>query len=884
VLEIGKLISHFRVIERIGGGGMGEVYKAEDTALGRTVALKSLPQELASDPQTLERFRREARAASALNHPNICTIHEIAEYEGKTFIVMEFLDGRTLKHIIEDKPMKIEQILDIGIQIADALDAAHSTGIVHRDIKPANLFVTTRNQAKVLDFGLAKLLAKSSAVSAASLDGNTAEVALPREEHLTGVGTTIGTVSYMSPEQASGDTLDQRTDIFSFGIVLYQMTTSTLPFVGNSSAAIFNSILSKAPIPPVEFNPSTPAELQRIIEKSLEKERDLRYQTASDIRADLKRLKRDYDSKAKIATVPQAKQLPTRKASRLNFGTGGFGVVALVALLSAGLGAYLHKELETPEAPPLYHQMTFRRGSIRSARFAPDGQTVLYSASWQGNPVEIFSARPDSPESRSIGLPRTQVMSVSPLGEMAVLLNSQPIGTWVSMGTLARAPMGGGAPREIVEQIQWADWSPDGNNLAIVRDVNGRNRLEYPVGKVLYETGGWIGHPRISPDGTSVAFADHPTQGDDGGTLSIIDREGKHKVLTSDFYTIQGVSWAPSGKEVWFTASSSGIDRSLYAVTGSGKQRLVARMPGTLMLLDIWKDGRILLNRASWRRELIGLYAGDNHERDLSWLDYSYPADLSKDGKFLLFDEEGMGGGLSSGQAGGLSYAVYLRNTDGSPAVLLGEGSAISLSPDDKWVIAQGSGTPAQFRLLPTKAGDPRPLTNDSINHNWARYLASGKQIVFSGNEPNKGVRLYVQNVDGGTAKPISPEGAHATAFFPSPDGTMVAGIGPDQLPYLYPVNGGDPKALNGFNAGEQPIGWTADGRALYVYRPGEVPAKVYTVDLAGGKRTLWKQLVPSDPAGVETIGPVLITPDGKACVYGYHRTLSDLYMVEGLK
>jgi eukaryotic-like serine/threonine-protein kinase len=862
---------------------MGEVYKAEDTTLGRFVALKSLPQELARDPQALERFRREARAASALNHPNICTIHEIGELDGQIFIVMEHMEGRTLKHIIEDKPLKIDQILDIGIQIADALDAAHATGIIHRDIKPANLFVTTRNQAKVLDFGLAKLVSKSN-TSNANSDGNTAEIPLAKEEHLTGVGTTIGTISYMSPEQASGDELDQRTDIFSFGIVLYQMTTGTLPFVGNSSAAIFNSILSKAPTPPVEFNPATPAELQRIIEKCLEKDRDLRYQTASEIRADLKRLKRDYDSsKTKIATASPSKVAASRTSSS-KFGIAGYGILAAVALVSAGIGAYLEKKFQPLPEPPMYHQMTFRRGSIRSARFAPDGQTVLYSASWQGNPVEVFSARPESPESRSIGLPRTQVMAVSPLGEMAVLLNSQPIGTWVSMGTLARAPIGGGAPREIVEQIQWADWSPDGTNLAIVRDVNGRNRLEYPVGKVLYETGGWIGHPRISPDGEMVAFADHPIQGDDGGTIATVDKEGKHKTLTGAFYTVQGVSWAPSGKEVWFTASSSGIDRSLYAVTSSSKQRLVARMPGTLMLLDIWKDGRILLNRASWRRELIGVFTGDSHERDLSWLDYSYPADLSHDGKFLLFDEEGMGGGLSYGHEGGLAYAVYLRNTDGSPAVLLGEGSAIALSPDSKWVIAQAPGSPAQFHLLPTKAGDARPLTKDSINHNWAHWLPDGKRFVFSGNEPSKGVRLYVQDVEGGTPKPISPEGAHATAFFPSPDGTMVAGLGPDQLPYLFPVAGGDPKPLKGFLEGEQPIDWTADGHALYVYRPGEVPAKVYVVDLASGKRTLWKQLVPSDPAGVETIGPVLISPDGKACVYGYHRTLSDLYMVEGLK
>jgi dipeptidyl aminopeptidase/acylaminoacyl peptidase len=401
---------------------------------------------------------------------------------------------------------------------------------------------------------------------------------------------------------------------------------------------------------------------------------------------------------------------------------------------------------------------------------------------------------------------------------------------------------------------------------------------------MLYETGGWVGHPRISPKGDLIAFADHSIQADDGGAVATVDMKGNKKVLTKEWYTLQGIAWSPSGDEIWFTASRSGIDRSMYAVTPDGKERLVARMPGTLMLLDIWKDGRILLNRASWRRELIGIFAGDTRERDLSWLDYSYPSELSADGKSLLFDEEGMGGGLAYGHNGGLAYAVYLRNTDGTPAVLLGEGSAMSLSPDGKWVIAQPPGTPAQLRLLPTKAGEARPLTNDNINHAWARWLPDGKRFVFAGNEPNAGVRLYVQDIDGGKPRAISPEGAHATAFFPSPDGKHVFGIGPDQKGYLYAVEGGEPTLVPGLQAGEQPINYTTDGKAIFIYRPGEVPAKVQILEIATGKRTAWKQLMPSDPAGVETIGPVLITPDGKACVYGYHRTLSDLYMVEGLK
>lgn len=483
-----------------------------------------------------------------------------------------------------------------------------------------------------------------------------------------------------------------------------------------------------------------------------------------------------------------------------------------------------------------------------------------------------------------MGLSRTQLMSVSSMAEMAVLLNSKAIGTWVTMGTLARAPLSGGAPREVLEQVQWADWAPDGRSLAIVRDLDGRNRLEFPVGKPLYKTGGWIGHPRISPSGDKIAFLDHPTEGDDSGSVAIVDMQGNKKTLGGEWFTAQGLAWSPDGKEIWFTASKSGTDRTLYAISLDGEQRIVARLPGALMLLDIAKDGRILLMRASWRRELMGAAMGDAKERELSWLDYTYPADLSPDGKTLLFDEEGGGGALDYSKSSGLSYAVYVRKTDGSPAVLLGAGSAIALSPDGKWAIVQTQGSPTQLRILPTGPGEARDLTKDSINHNEARWLADGKHIVFSGNEPDKGVRLYVMDVESGKSQQISPEGVHGSSFVVSPDSKFVAAVGPDEKGYLYPVDGGDARVIDGLQAGEQPVTWSSDGRSLYIYQPGELPAKVYNLDLQTGKRTLWKQLMPSDPAGVENIGPVLLTPDAKTCVYGYHRMLADLYLVEGLR
>ena len=869
---VGHTISHYQILRKLGGGGMGVVYEAEDLKLGRHVALKFLPEDLAKDSLALERFRREARSASALNHANICTIHEIDEADGQPFIAMEFLDGQTLKHLITGKPLEIDAVLDLGIQICDASDAAHSQGIIHRDIKPANIFVTKRGQAKVLDFGLAKL------TPARGSNGATAFPTIT-EEQLTSPGATVGTIAYMSPEQVKGKDLDARTDLFSFGAVLYEMVTGTLAFRGDTSGTTFDSILNRTPVPPVRINPEIPAKLEEVINKALEKDREIRCQSAAELRADLKRLKRAESSAAIAARQSKDTGIqisePAVVQARRFFSYPKVLPVIFALLLTLGLGLFIGK-LIWRTVPPSFHQLTFQRGILRTARFAPDGKTIVYSAAWEGQPNELFTARIESPEFRALGLVNAELLAISSTGELAVLVNARPVQLFSMIGTLARMPLAGGAPREISEDVVWADWSPTDNQLAVVREVGGQSRLEYPIDHILYQTGGWISHPRVSPTGKWIAFIDHPLREDDLGSVAIVDMKGERKILSTGFNSIQGLAWSPDGNEVWYSASRESGMRVLYAATLSGRERMLWRESAALTLHDTARDGRVLLAHDTRRRGISGLAPDRTKEQDLSWLDWSIPNDLSPDGKLLLFTEAGEGAARN--------YSLYLRRTDGSAAVRLGDGNGLALSPDGSWALANFPDSLADLVLLPTRAGKIQSLPKSSMNKIRARWFPDGKRLAFSAYESGHGARLYVQQLPGGTPHAISPEGTNSAAFAPSPDGQNVAGIGPDSGGYIFNATTGEARRILGMMAGDLPISWSGDGQDLFVYHYGDVPANVERLELATGHRRAWKRLVPLDPAGVHLIDHIAITPDAHAYVYGHRRVLSDLFIVEGLK
>jgi eukaryotic-like serine/threonine-protein kinase len=839
----------YKISALIGSGGMGEVYRARDTRLLRDVALKVLPASFTNDPDRLRRFEQEARAVAALNHPNIVSVYDVGAADGVHYIVSELLEGETLRERITPTGMPARKAIELAVQLANGLAAAHEQGIVHRDLKPENIFVTRGGRLKILDFGLAKLR-KQPAMNE-TVDATAAH---------TSVGQVLGTVGYMSPEQVKGDAADHRSDIFSFGSILYEMLNGERAFKRNTSAETMTAILNEDP---PEFSIKSGAvapALERVVRHCMEKQPGQRFQSAHDIAFDLESLSGISGTAAAPSATPSKQWLRPALA-------------ALVLMLAGlALGAWLKPS--TPELHPKLHRITFRRGTIWNARFTPDGN-LLYGAAWEGQPIELYAAQTGSTESRSLGAPGTGILGVSGSGELAVSTNFELEG-FESSGMLARAPLGGGAPREIADGVEYADWAPDGASMAIVRRVGGKDRLEYPMGKVLYETAGWVSHPRMSSDGKTIAFIDHPFERDDAGFIATVDQSGDKKTLTQQFVSAQGLAWSSGGNEIWFTGTTSGSSRELRAVSLIGKERLVYLGTGTLTLHDISKDGRVLFSRDDLRAGMIALAPGEKKERDLSWHDWTVPRDLSDDGKLISFDE--------TGEAGGETGAFYVRSADGSPAVRLGEGRSPTLSPDGKWVLARAPGSKHELLQLPTGAGESRAISTGDVLAQYAYFLPDARHILEVGSEAKHGLRLWIQDSQGGKPQSISPEGAMVRRRqCISPDGKQVAARDPQGKISVYPVGGGEPIAVTHTEPGEEPVQWTPDGKSILVGKR-EVPARVFVVNLASGERRLMQSFMPADPTGLFGNSSPTFSSDLKKYVYSYQRITSDLYIVDGLK
>ncbi|MGH9521277.1 MAG: protein kinase domain-containing protein [Terriglobales bacterium] len=856
----GTSLGPYEIVGSVGAGGMGEVYRARDPRLGREVAIKVLPAQFASDADRLRRFEQEARAAAALNDPNILAIYDLGtQPNGSPYIVSELLEGETLRDRLRSGSLPLRKATEYAAQVARGLAAAHDKHIVHRDLKPENIFLTKDGRAKILDFGLAKLT---------EYNPDEARTSAPTEGGTT-PGMVLGTIGYMAPEQVRGQQTDHRCDIFAFGAILYEMLSGKRAFRGDTTADTMSAILKDDPPDLTETNRSVPPGVERIVRHCLEKNPEERFQSARDIAFGLEAL--SGTSTSAIGSVAAQAAGAERSHRRALFATVGTAGLVIACALTWWLGT------RSARGPlPNYKPITFRSGLIGNARFGPDGQTVFYSAAWEGGAGDIYTGRADSLGERPMGFPGTELLAISSAGEIAIRTTTAR-SNFASRGVMSVVPTAGGAPRPIMDNVEDVDWSADGKQMAVVRFDPSKEewRLEYPVGKVLVAGSNWVSDPRISRDGKSIAFFDHGNSiGDDRGDVAMVDLNGKKTTLSTGWSSLQGLDWSPNGQEIWFTATSTGVLHNLYAVSMSGKLRRLASMPADVVLQDVAADGSVLLRKQSRHFELYGGGDGQTAERKLDWLDWSHLDNISEDGKYILFDEEGEGGGPD--------YTVYMRPTDGSPAIALGRGYGVAFSPDDRWVLTATAKSPEQLILQPTGAGEARTLTHDQIDHIAGRFLPDGKRVLFYGREPGRPARLFLLDLDSGATKPITPEGVVGRVL--SPDGKYV--VVKSKGGYVkWPVEGGDSIPIAGLALNEVPIGWTDDGRQLYVVVPTEArPRRVYRFDLATGKQTLWKSLGPTDWTGSGGASSPYISRDGKHYVYSVNRTLADLYVVTGLK
>ncbi|HTK28936.1 MAG TPA: protein kinase [Vicinamibacterales bacterium] len=853
----GTRVGPYEILAPIGAGGMGAVYRARDTRLDRDVAVKVLPPDAALDPDRLRRFEQEARATAALNHPNILIVFDVGAENGISFVVSELLEGETLRDRLRTGLVPLRKAIDYAAQVARGLAAAHGKGIVHRDLKPENLFVTRDGRVKILDFGIAKLVAPQEGLTVA-----------PTVEQGTAAGVVLGTIGYMSPEQVRGLPTDQRTDIFSLGAIIYEMLSGRRAFAGATSADTMSAILNADPPEIADPQRTVPPNLDRLIRRCLEKSPEERIQSARDLAFDLDSISTASQASGSVASVDA-------RAARRRSSLAPVSIALAAGLLVGGTTTWLLAGRgRAAEGPARYRQLTFRRGTITGARFSPDRETIVYSAQWEAGRQELYTTHASTIGEQPLGFDG-ELLAVSSKGELAVLRDVRSVSNWIELGTLARAPLGGGAPRDLLRDVSGADWSSDGQELAITRFMSADRtwRLEYPVGTVVVTTPQWIDQPHISRDGTRVAYLEHPPSGDDRGRAMIVGRTGPPSALTADFASIKSIVWSPSGEEAWFSATDSGIQQHVFAVRPGSAPRQIAPMPVSVHVEDVSPDGRLLLQTGAVKVRTLVKTPADKEERDFGWLDYGLLRDMSPDGRLALFEEEGEGGGPS--------YSVFVRRTDGSPATRLGEGYGVRFSPDMQWVTTASPAEPSTvMTMVPIGPGEPRKL-RIPLEHvrGFSEWFPDGARLAVAGNEPGRPARSYEYTIATGKIRPISPEGL--LGAFVSPDSReLLARSTADGTWMVVPLDGSAPRPAPGLTRQDAIIRWAADSRSVYASAlVSERQRTLEAVSLSDGSRRIVAAISPADTAGLRTLAPPIVSADGRTYAYVYIQVLSDLFV-----
>ncbi len=580
-LTAGARLGSYEIVALLGSGGMGEVYRARDAKLGREVAIKVLPP-MSARPDALARFEHEARSVASLSHPNILAIHDFGSADGVAFAVTELLDGQTLRDAIAAGPLPARRATAFAAAIARGLAAAHDKGIVHRDLKPENIFVTRDDRIKILDFGLAR----QEPVAAPAVTG----ITMPSP---TEPGTVLGTVGYMAPEQVRGENADWRADIFAFGAVLFEMLTGRRAFQKETAAETMTAILRDDL--PDDATASMPAALDRIVRHCLEKKPDARFHSTHDLAFALDAVSGATTSSGKLAAIEAAGADGGARRART---TRWIAAAALVAGLTIGAASVWiasgQRTAAPASEPPTFRQVTFGRELVFGARFAPDGRTIVYSAGRQAK--RLFLSRLESTGSTPLPVEDMRLLAVSANAELALVDAPRQL-SLTAPGTLAQAPMIGGTPRSVLADVTFADWSPRGDALAVVRVLGSHQRLEFPVGTVLYETDGEIGYPRVAPSGDRVAFLDWPVKSDDRGTVALVDLHGAKQTLSQTWEAISGLAWDPDGTQIWYSAAHSGMRYAIWTTAPGRPERRVYAAPTGLTIQDISRDGRVLVNQ-----------------------------------------------------------------------------------------------------------------------------------------------------------------------------------------------------------------------------------------------------------------------------------------------